>query len=210
MKNKATKNVVCIVVTAFALWSLMFAPWTAPYIPFWLVMTAAALIMTIMVTCFQPRWWKNFRFQLSDVFWGIGIAAAMWGVFWMGDKLSRLMFNFARPEVDAIYCIKDGWSPVLVSCLLLFIIGPAEEIVWRGFVQKTLSERFGGNAGLIIGLACYTLIHVMSLNFMLIMAALVAGAVWGVLYRFFPQRFGAIILSHALWDAAVFVWFPIL
>ncbi len=187
----------------------MFAPWTAPFVPFWLVMTLAALVMTLMVTCFSPLWWKNIPLQWRDVLLGVGIAVVMWGVFWTGDKLSRLMFHFARPEVDAIYGIKEGWSPVLVSCLLLFIIGPAEEIVWRGFVQRTLAERFGDNVGLVIGLACYTLIHVMSLNFMLIMAALVAGAVWGLLYRFFPQRFGAIILSHALWDAAVFVWFPI-
>ena len=37
----------------------------------------------------------------------------------------------------------------------------------------------------------------------------VAGAVWGLMYRLFPERFAAIIISHALWDAAVFVWFPI-
>lgn len=203
------KRILCVVLTAFVLWSVMFSPWTAPHVPFWLVMTIAALTMTILVTLFQPRWWKAIRFTVKDVALGIGIAALMWGVFWIGDKLSQLMFNFARPEVDSIYSIKDGWSPVLVSCLLLFIIGPAEEIVWRGYVQKTLSEKLGQNAGLLIALACYTLVHVMSLNFMLIMSALVAGAVWGLLYRFFPQRFAAIVLSHALWDAAVFIWFPI-
>lgn len=41
------------------------------------------------------------------------------------------------------------------------------------------------------------------------MAALVAGAAWGALYRFFPSRLPAIVISHALWDAAVFIWFPI-
>ena len=44
---------------------------------------------------------------------------------------------------------------------------------------------------------------------MLLMAALVAGIVWGGLYRLFPQRLGAIIVSHAVWDVAVFIWFPI-
>jgi membrane protease YdiL (CAAX protease family) len=44
---------------------------------------------------------------------------------------------------------------------------------------------------------------------MLTMAALVAGFAWGILYRFFPEKFGAIIISHALWDVAVFIWFPI-
>jgi membrane protease YdiL (CAAX protease family) len=47
-------------------------------------------------------------------------------------------------------------------------------------------------------------------NFMLIMAAAVAGFIWGLAYRFFPERLGAIIISHALWDCAVFIWFPIM
>jgi membrane protease YdiL (CAAX protease family) len=45
---------------------------------------------------------------------------------------------------------------------------------------------------------------------MLIMAAAVAGFIWGLAYRFFPERLGAIIISHALWDCAVFIWFPIM
>ena len=92
---------------------------------------------------------------------------------------------------------------------MLLLIGPAEEIFWRGYVQRTLSARWGGNAGFAVATALYALVHAGSCNFMLVMAALVAGMVWGALYRFFPQRFSAIILSHALWDAAVFIWFPI-
>jgi hypothetical protein len=46
------------------------------------------------------------------------------------------------------------------------------------------------------------------MNFMLIMAAFTCGVCWGLLYRLFPQHFPAIVLSHALWDAAAFVWFP--
>ena len=44
---------------------------------------------------------------------------------------------------------------------------------------------------------------------MMVMAALTAGAFWGLLYRLFPKRIWALVISHAVWDAAVFVWFPI-
>jgi membrane protease YdiL (CAAX protease family) len=44
---------------------------------------------------------------------------------------------------------------------------------------------------------------------MLLVAAAVAGGIWGLLYRLYPQRLGALIISHAVWDAAVFVIFPI-
>ena len=129
--------------------------------------------------------------------------------FWIGDKVAAWMFDFARPQVDTIYGMKEGESPWLLTALMLFLIGPAEEMFWRGYVQRTLSERWSPNAGFLVTTAIYALVHVGSCNFMLTMAALVAGVAWGALYRFYPQRFSAILLSHALWDVAVFIWFPI-
>ena len=150
------------------------------------------------------------RFSFSNIVLGVVIAVALWGVFWVGDKLSQLMFDFARPQVDTIYGMKDGFSPWVLTALMLFLIGPAEEIFWRGYVQKNLSARWSANAGFVVTTLIYALVHAGSFNFMLIMAALVAGAAWGLLYRLFPERFTAIIISHALWDVAVFVWFPIM
>ena len=92
---------------------------------------------------------------------------------------------------------------------MLVLIGPAEEIFWRGYVQRTLSRRWTPNAGFVVTTLVYALVHAASCNFMLVMAALVAGVVWGGLYRLYPQRMWAIIVSHAVWDVAVFVWFPI-
>jgi hypothetical protein len=60
----------------------------------------------------------------------------------------------------------------------------------------------------VLTTACYTAVHLPSGNFMLIMAAMVCGIVWGGLYWLMPNRLPAIIISHALWDAAAFVWFP--
>ena len=39
--------------------------------------------------------------------------------------------------------------------------------------------------------------------------ALVAGGVWGLLYRLRPSLLPALIVSHAVWDALVFVILPI-
>ena len=140
---------------------------------------------------------------------GAALAAVLWGIFWTGDKVSSMLFDFARPQVDLIYGMKEGESPWLLSVLMVFLIGPAEEIFWRGYVQRTLSARWGADAGFALSALLYSLVHVGSCNFMLVMAALVAGVVWGAVYRFFPEHFTAVIVSHALWDAAVFIWFPI-
>ena len=128
---------------------------------------------------------------------------------WTGDKVSSWLFDFARPQVNLIYGMKEGESLWLLSLLMLVLIGPAEEIFWRGYVQRTLSARWSPDAGFVVTTLVYALVHAASCNFMLVMAAAVAGVVWGGLYRLFPRRLGAIIVSHAVWDVAVFVWFPI-
>lgn len=204
------KRLLFTIVLATVLWTIMFSPWTAPHVNFWWTMTGSACTLSLCATMFNPGWWRKVRVTPADIFLGIAIAVALWGVFWIGDKLSQTMFDFARPQVDTIYSMKEGESPWLLTALMLFLIGPAEEIFWRGYVQQKLSERWNPNAGFVVATLIYALVHAGSCNFMLTMAALVAGVAWGLLYRLYPQRFVAIILSHALWDVAVFIWFPIM
>lgn len=204
------KRLLFTIILATVLWTVMFSPWTAHYVNFWWMMTASACVLSLCATIFAPRWWKRVRLTPSNIFWGVVIAVALWGVFWVGDKLSQLMFDFARPQVDTIYGMKEGESPWLLTVLMLFLIGPAEEIFWRGYVQHNLSLRWNPNLGFVVTTLVYALVHAGSMNFMLTMAAMVAGAAWGLLYRLFPERFAAIIISHALWDVAVFIWFPIM
>ena len=204
-----TKPIIGILI-ATVLWGVMFSPWTAPHVNFWITMTISGIILTSYSLWADKTCLKPIRLGLVDILLGIGIAVALWGVFWIGDKVSSWMFNFARPQVDTIYGMKDGENPWILSFLLLFIIGPAEEIFWRGYLQNNLSKRFSPNIGFILTTLAYSLVHIFKFNFMLIMAAAVAGFIWGLLYRFFPNRLGAIVLSHALWDCAVFIWFPIM
>lgn len=206
------------IALAFVLWTLMFSPWTASFIPFWPTMCVSALILSTLAFLFTERTPREpkpdkrvpiLRLWMENILIGIAIAAVLWGVFWLGDKVSQWMFpSFARTQVNSIYGMKTDINPWLLSCLLLFLIGPAEELFWRGFVQKALTKRWN-IWGAVLAIALYALVHLFSLNFMLIMAALVCGVVWGGLFYLFPRRFPALVISHALWDAAVFVWFPI-
>lgn len=197
------------ILIAAILWTVMFSPWTAPHINFWAVMTCSAAILTIYSSITDRELWKGLYFKFPDILIGIGLAALLWGIFWVGDKLSSLMFGFARGQVDMIYGMKDGKNPVVLTLLMLFLIGPAEEIFWRGYIQKNLSKKWNPNTGFIVTTLAYGLVHLSKFNFMLVMAALVAGFIWGLAYRMFPEKLGAIIISHAVWDCAVFIWFPI-
>ena len=206
--EKAARLFISVSIAAL-LWFYMFSPWTSGLSNFWINMSMSALILTACALRgnggIHPEW-KHFAGQIVL---GIAIAFALWGVFWIGDKLSQLMFTFARGQVDSVYGMKDGSSPVLIAILLLFIIGPAEEYFWRGYVQKTISELLGPTAAMFIMAIVYALVHIWSFNFMLVMAALVAGGVWGLIYRLRPSLLPALIVSHAVWDALVFVILPI-
>ena len=168
---------VASLLVAALLWFIMFSPWTAPQVNFWACMTASAVVLT----CFAFTFGKvgshlsTLNSKLSTLLLGIAIAAVLWGVFYVGDKVSQLLFSFSREQVDIIYNMKEGTSPTLLALLLLFVIGPAEEIFWRGYVQRTLATYRSPLTAFLMTTACYTLVHLPSWNFMLIMAALVCG-----------------------------------
>lgn len=193
---------------AAALWFVMFSPWTAPKLNFWYAMTFSAVVLTTLASVFCREWMRDVRFSLREVAAGLGIAFVLWWVFWTGDKLSGLLFSFERPQVEMIYAMKHDTPDVVIALLLLLLIGPAEEIFWRGFVQRRMMQKWGMNVGFLVATACYTAVHIPSLNFMLIMAALVVGFCWGLIYRLFPRHLAALIVSHAVWDACAFVIFP--
>lgn len=197
----------CVGVAA-ALWFVMFSPWTCGALNFWYAMAASALVLTSLSVKFGREWMLDIRVNARNVVIGLAIAFVLWWVFWAGDKVSQLLFGFARPQVDMIYGMKGDTSPAAIGILLLFVIGPAEEIFWRGFVQRRLMQRYGMNMGFVIATLCYTLIHIWSFNLMLVLAALVCGVLWGGIYRLCPRAFFPLVLSHAVWDCMAFVVFP--
>ncbi|MBO7498195.1 MAG: CPBP family intramembrane metalloprotease [Bacteroidaceae bacterium] len=214
MTRDASKLVIAVGVAAL-LWFYMFSPWTAGRPNFWIVMSVAAIVLTTLTITFTLDRTSLAKVEkpLLQLVGGVAIAFALWGVFWVGDKLSSMMFSFARPEVDAVYAMKTGLPPSVITILLLALIGPAEELFWRGYVQRTLARllpcRRAADVAFVMTAVVYALIHVWSLNFMLVMAALVAGCVWGFIFRLCPKALPALIISHALWDALVFVILPI-
>lgn len=213
--NADKRRLGLAVAVAALFWFYMFSPWTKGRPNFWLVMSCAALVLTVLALSFTADRRVLFRVEKPglQLLAGILIAFALWGVFWVGDKLSALMFDFARPEVDAVYAMKTGAPAWGIAVLLLLLIGPAEELFWRGYVQRTLARVLPGKRAADLAFACtalvYALVHIWSFNFMLVMAALVAGVVWGFLYRVCPKALPALVVSHALWDALVFVILPI-
>lgn len=128
-------------------------------------------------------------------------------VFYAGNLLSRLWFSFAEDQITGVYHFRGEASSMRIVILMALVIGPGEELFWRGFLQRHLSGRYGKVAGFLVAAAIYTGVHLATGNFILVMAALICGLFWGWLYLKYNSML-VNILSHTLWDIAVFVVFP--
>jgi membrane protease YdiL (CAAX protease family) len=134
-------------------------------------------------------------------------AGVLYFIFFAGDFIAGKLLASAQEEIIDIYRFKGNVSLIRITILMFLIIGPGEELLWRGFAQRLLSQRYGPVPGFFLAAGLYTLIHVASGNPMLILAAFVCGVYWGWIY----MRGGSLILnivSHIVWDISVFVVFP--
>lgn len=222
------------VFAAFLLWFAMFSPWTSAQISFWGMMLSSAVLLAVLSFWYGRDVWKerveNWRrlyagkyvvYGIQQVVIGLAVAGGLWAICWLGGRLAEYVLpGMARAQVDSLYAVKGDWDAAMLSVVLFFIVAPAEEIFWRGYVQETLCRWVGNstnkqwvkNASLVgcgLSTALYVLIHLSSLNLMLILAALFCGGVWGALYWWRPNWLPAIVLSHGIWDVAVFVCFPL-
>lgn len=176
-------------------------------------MATNAAVLTLSVVSFDPGWRKSFikdvRAQpYMKVAWGLGAAVFLYGLFFVGNFLSRYLFAWAAPNIESVYGLKSNVSVLRVGLLIGLLIGPAEEIFWRGFVQRRLALHYGKWVGFFLATTFYAGMHLSSANPMLVLAAAVCGAFWGLLY----MLRGSLLLcavSHVAWDLAIFVFFPL-
>jgi membrane protease YdiL (CAAX protease family) len=125
-----------------------------------------------------------------------------------GDRLARAVLPRGGEEIAAIYDLGTLGEKVELGLRLMLVIGPAEELFWRGLVQQRLITRYGRIAGALLGTAAYGGAHLVTRNLTLIGAASVAGAFWGGLHAL-GAPMGALIVSHAVWDVLAFLVAPI-
>jgi membrane protease YdiL (CAAX protease family) len=194
---------------AAAAFLVLFGPWTKAAVSFFPMMTLTAfLLATASLILDRKNTGGIYAFKPVYIPVGLIAAAVLYGVFWIGHFVSTHVLPFAASQVESIYTIRAGQNPWLIAVLLFFVIGPAEEIFWRGFVQRRLSKKRGVLVGLIVAAAIYMLVHVWSLNLMLMAAAGVCGVFWGLLFAVTGNVWPCII-SHAVWDVVIFILLPI-
>jgi len=188
---------------AFGLFALTFR---GPRKRFWERMTGTGLILGSLALATQPKLRKT-RIGLKEILLGLGSAAALYGIFHIGDRISRQVVPNGGQQIDDIYALKRIRPRRELMVRLGLVIGPAEEFFWRGFLQEGLMGHFGRFWGTLLGTAAYGGAHIASGNFTLIGAATIAGGFWGGLYGL-GVPLGALIVSHIIWDNVIFLIAP--
>jgi hypothetical protein len=117
------------------------------------------------------------------------------------------IFDFAGADITQVYRTDSQAPRFLIGALLLFLVGPLEEVYWRGFIQRRLQVFLGPLVGYCVAALAYALVHVFAFNLMLFMAALVAGCFWGAMFKKYRSLWPGMI-SHALWDVMIFILLP--
>ncbi len=198
-------------VVAFALWMAVFV-WQ-PF-NFWLMMTISTSVLILLTRISGERIFNSRTPSVWDWIRGGLLALVLYGIFWAGNHplvaLSDLLPVLGERErhLQSVYANRGVWPPALVALVLFFPIGFAEEVFWRGYIQKVLSRRVSPAGGFFLATALYTGVHLPTANPILILASLVCGLFWGGLY-WKTGRLWPLALSHMLWDPFIFVFFPL-
>ncbi len=180
---------------AAALFGLAFR---GPRAAFWDRMTATGLTLGGLALASDPEL-RRLRFRARDVLAGLVAAAGLYLVFQAGDRFARASVPGGGKQIGDIYALRTLRPKGEIATRLAAVIGPAEELFWRGFVQR--------RAGYVPATLAYGGVHLASGNFTLIGAASIVGAYWGLL-RALGLSMEALIVSHVAWDVWIFLVAP--
>jgi membrane protease YdiL (CAAX protease family) len=191
------------VAAAYAAFGAVFR---GPRPKFWQRMTRTGLGLGALALATEGDL-RRVRPRPRDVTLGIGIAAALYGVFQVGDRAARLVMPHGADDIGDVYLLRSLRPTAEIAGRLATIIGPAEELYWRGLVQQELTRRLGPVRGAAAAAAIYGGAHVVTGNPTLVGAATVAGGAWSALAAL-GVPMPALVVSHIVWDIWIFLVQP--
>ena len=178
---------------------------------FWWWMSLNAALVILFGFVFDRSYIRLIREDLRSqilkkIALGVFTAILLYGIFYAGNSISRVLLPFAGSGIQGVYGYKEGASVLRIGLLMIFLIGPGEELFWRGLIQRHWMERFGPVPGYLAAALIYALVHLSSGNIMLVLAAGVCGLFWGGLYLRY-RSVTLLVISHTLWDLLIFLFF---
>lgn len=182
------------------------ATFRGPRPRFWqrMTITGATLGSLALVASRRAR---RVRLGPREVALGAVSASVLYATFGLGDRFARRFVPGGDREIREIYALRTLRPREEIAARLGLVIGPAEELFWRGLVQAALMRRYGRWRGAALATGAYGGVHLVTGNFTLVGAASVAGAHWCALYAL-GVPLGALVASHVAWDIWIFLLQP--
>jgi membrane protease YdiL (CAAX protease family) len=197
---KLAKVGLLIAYPAFAL------TFRGPRDRFWSRLTATGAILGAFAIAGEQSLQRP-KLRVRDVALGLGFAAGLYGIFQVGDRMARKILPLGDENIRDIYELRELRPSDEIGLRLAAVVGPAEELFWRGLLQRSISRRWGGVPAALSAAAAYGGAHVVTGNPALIGAATVAGLYWSTL-ALFGTPMAALIVSHVTWDIWIFLIAP--
>ena len=173
---------------------------------FWDRMTATGAILGALAIA-GDRSLQRPKLRARDVAFGLGIAAGLYGIFQVGDRMARHVLPAGDQNIGDIYELRELRPKDEIAARLGAVVGPAEELFWRGLLQRSMARRWGSSSAAAAATLAYGGAHLVTGNPALIGAATVAGLYWSTLAAF-GVPMAALIVSHVVWDIWIFLVAP--
>jgi membrane protease YdiL (CAAX protease family) len=207
--NLVTGSISLLAVLSF---SVMFVFRQVGQFDFWWWMSSNLVIILSLAFIFDKENLHQLKEDVAASFVkkilkGLFFALMLFVVFYFGDIIIRYVIAAAGEGIAQVYGFKQEAPAWRIALLMLLIIGPGEELFWRGFLQRHLQMKLGSNTGFLVATALYTAVHIFTGNMVLVLAALTCGLFWGWLYKKYNSM-TINIVSHTVWDIMVFILLP--
>ena len=114
----------------------------------------------------------------------VSVAAVLLFLMGVGISIGEDMFFGPDPLgelVEKLVMPRDSFQLIAMIALSLVLVGPCEELAFRGFVQKGFENSFGKMKGLLIASVLFGLLHGLNTLYAIVpafAAGLVLGYVW--------------------------------
>jgi membrane protease YdiL (CAAX protease family) len=193
-----TVTLVFAAIVGVAAWGFMFA---LSRRDFWRRAAASGAAVGIYAVAVQPHRIGHLfttAHPWADVGVGVGGAAVLYAIFWIGEQVLVVVLPTLADEVKDLYDLRGSTKRQYMP-LVLALAAPGEELFFRGLWQA--------RAGFVLGLVVYGAVHLWERKVILVLAAVVGGAFWGLLLTWTGGLIAPVV-SHLLWCLAIIVWKP--
>ena len=203
------KTTWTITILAAILFVPLFVTRGIAWLDFWWWLAANLVLLLMLVASLDGDWREGVRGDLrARIPFKIGLgllsAGVLFGVFYVGNILIRMIFEGSGEGIQNVYSFKQEAAPLRIGILMLLVIGPGEELFWRGYLQRKFTIRYGKLTGFILATTIYTVVHIATGNMVLVLAAFICGIFWGWLYMRYKSMIINVV-SHTVWDIFVFL-----